>query len=152
MPYTITGVTSDDLYGAPLTGNFVVGSAETITFLTSQDFITEGPEYATISLDNGKGSTEILTNDTATEYDPYWETTGTSLLLTGEDFGSAAPDTITDTGGSNTVLTKQGFDTYVKPADLYNTRASFAFNGSSNSVSFAANSVYENGVQCTPFC
>lgn len=147
VPYTITGVTSDDLYGAPLTGNFVVGSAETITFLTSQDFITEGPEYATISLDNGKSSTEILIKDTATEYDPYWETTGTSLLLTGEDFGSAAPDTITDTGGSNTVLTKQGFDTYVRPVDLYGNRASFAFNGSSHSVSFAANSVFNIGTQ-----
>ena len=67
VPYTITGVTSDDLYGAPLTGNFVVGSAETITFLTSQDFVTEGPEYATISLDNGKSSTEILINDTELE-------------------------------------------------------------------------------------
>lgn len=46
VPYTITGVTSDDLYGAPLTGNLVVGSAEPIVFLTSQDFVTEGPNMS----------------------------------------------------------------------------------------------------------
>ena len=48
VPYTITGVTSSDIEGAPLTGNFVItGGTDTIEFLTSRDFITEGPEYIT---------------------------------------------------------------------------------------------------------
>lgn len=146
VPYTITGVTSADLYGAPLTGNFVVGTDDTITFLTSQDFVTEGSEYATISLDNGRSSAEILINDTANEYDPYYNTVGTSLLLTGEDYGSASPLTFTDTSPNNTAFTMQGTGSYVRNIDLYNDNFSYAFGGT-DYLSFNASTAFNIGTQ-----
>lgn len=146
VPYTITGVTSDDLYGAPLTGNFVVGTNDTITFLTSQDFVTEGPEYVTITLDNGRGSAEILVNDTTTEFDPRRNTQGTVLLLTGEDFGTANPLTFTDTGPNNTSFTMQGSGSYVRDIDLYTDDFSLIFNGTQY-LAFNASTAYNIGTQ-----
>lgn len=146
VPYTITGVTSADLYGAPLTGNFVVGTNDTITFLTSQDFVTEGPEYATIRLDNGRSSAEILINDTANEYDPYYSSLGTALLLTGEDYGSASPLTFTDTGPNNTTFTQQGTGAYVRNIDLYNDNFSYVFSGT-DYISFNTSTAFNIDTQ-----
>ena len=129
-----------------MTGNFVVGTNDTITFLTSQDFVTEGPEYATISLDNGRSSAEILINDTANEYDPYYTTAGTSLLLTGEDYGTANPLTFTDTSPNNTAFTMQGTGSYVRNIDLYNGNFSYLFSGT-DYLSFNASTAFNIGTQ-----
>ena len=55
IPYTITGVTSADIAGAPLTGNFVVDSVgvsvETLTISATQDATQEGTETLTVTLD-----------------------------------------------------------------------------------------------------
>jgi hypothetical protein len=52
-PYTISGVTSADIGGAPLTGTFTA-NGETRTYTVTNDFVTEGPETFLITLDNGQ--------------------------------------------------------------------------------------------------
>jgi hypothetical protein len=54
-PYTITGVSSADIGGAPLTGTFTA-NGETRTYTVTDDFVTEGPEIFLMSLDNGQSS------------------------------------------------------------------------------------------------
>ena len=70
VPYTIsgTGITSDDIDGAPLTGNFTIDSAGDafLTLNITADASTEGTETLTLTLD-GKGiSTSVTINDTST--------------------------------------------------------------------------------------
>ena len=59
IPYTISGVTSEDINGASLTGNFTLGYNEDagrydgfFSLSFAPDLITEGNETLTISLDN----------------------------------------------------------------------------------------------------
>lgn len=66
VPYTITGVSSSDISGASLTGNFtILGNSAVQNFTVATDFTTEGPETFTLSLDNGKGSVLVSINDTS---------------------------------------------------------------------------------------
>lgn len=68
VPYTITGISSDDIDGASLTGNFTVDSAGDafLTLNITADAETEGTETLTLTLD-GKGvSTTVSINDTST--------------------------------------------------------------------------------------
>jgi hypothetical protein len=65
LPFTITGIDSDDITG-DLTGNFTVNgnTAQTIVTLVA-DNTTEGTETMTLALDNG-GATQIVSiNDTS---------------------------------------------------------------------------------------
>jgi hypothetical protein len=52
-PYTISGVTSADIGGAPLTGTFTA-NGETRSYTVTNDFVTEGPETFLMTLDNGQ--------------------------------------------------------------------------------------------------
>lgn len=61
VPYTITGVTSDDINGASLTGNFVINNNEAVeTFVTTVNPAVEGNETFTLTLDNGFAFVEII--------------------------------------------------------------------------------------------
>lgn len=66
VPYTITGVTSADISGAPLTGNFNVNNnTASITFVASNDGILEGSELFTLTLNgiNPTVSTSVTIAD-----------------------------------------------------------------------------------------
>ena len=65
LPYTITGVDTADISGASLTGDFVKGTTDSVTFTVATDGITEGVETFAIELDNGKASTSVTINDTS---------------------------------------------------------------------------------------
>lgn len=69
LAYTIAGITSADLSkgSAPLTGEFVVGTTDSITLRLANDKATEGPETATLSLDGIKAATpvSVTVNDTS---------------------------------------------------------------------------------------
>ncbi len=69
VPYTITGVTTDDINGASLTGNFVVGTTDSITLTTIADLTTEGTETLVLTLDGiGEAvSVDILDTSAAPE-------------------------------------------------------------------------------------
>ena len=51
VAYTITGVSSADVSNASLTGNFVVGTTDQITYTVASDGLTEGGETFTMTLD-----------------------------------------------------------------------------------------------------
>ena len=68
VAYTITGVTSADISGASLTGNFNIQSnTRTITFTAAADALTDGSdETFSLTLDNGQGGTaEVIIRDTS---------------------------------------------------------------------------------------
>ena len=67
VPYTITGVNSNDISGASLTGNFIINASGegTQTFTIANDELTEGTETFNLTLDNGETSIQITVNDTS---------------------------------------------------------------------------------------
>jgi len=65
IPYTITGVTSPDISSASLTGNFVVGTTDSIIYTASNDVTTEGTETFTMTLDGLSESTAVSILDTS---------------------------------------------------------------------------------------
>ena len=67
VPYTITGITTADIGGSSLTGNFTVNSnSATATFSVTADATTEGTETFVLTL-NGTSTTQSVTiNDTST--------------------------------------------------------------------------------------
>lgn len=65
VPYTITGVTSGDIDGASLTGNFVVGTTDAITLTTTEDLTTEGNETLTVTLDVQGNTINVTIVDTS---------------------------------------------------------------------------------------
>ena len=68
VPYTITGITSADIDGASLTGNFTIDSAGDafLTLNITADGATEGTETLTLTLDGQGVSTTVSINDTST--------------------------------------------------------------------------------------
>jgi uncharacterized protein YxjI len=60
VPYTVTGVSSDDINGASLKGNFYINNnTASVTFNIKGDAFTENTEILTLSLDNGKASVSV---------------------------------------------------------------------------------------------
>lgn len=67
IPYTVTGIDSDDLSSGSLTGNFtIVSGTATQSFTMANDFKTEGTETATLTLSSpGSGSRSWTIIDTS---------------------------------------------------------------------------------------
>ena len=69
VPYTITGISSDDLETSStigMKGNFLVNNnTATITIRIKADNITESTETMTLSLDNGNASKSVTINDSS---------------------------------------------------------------------------------------
>ena len=90
VPYTITGVSTTDIGGASLTGNFIVGGASSITIQASADTtFDDGTETFTLALDNGNATTSVTIADTskptATYFLSFNDATpdeGTTLIVT----------------------------------------------------------------------
>ena len=109
LPYTITGVTSADLAGASLTGNFVVGTTDSLTFTATADATTEGDEGFVISLDNGESTFNLAIVDTST-------TPGDSYTINTTNDGSGAyvlsgTDALGAVSGNNQTVTVSVGDT-----------------------------------------
>ena len=68
VPYTITGIDSNDIGGASLTGTFTVNNNTSSASATiAEDLTTEGTETLTLTLDNGQASVSVTINDTSVE-------------------------------------------------------------------------------------
>ena len=83
IPYTITGVSSDDISGAPLTGNFVVGTTDSVTLNVTEDALTEGNESLTFTLDNGEDDIDVIITDTS--LDPTYNLSGPTTVTEGDN-------------------------------------------------------------------
>jgi hypothetical protein len=70
--YTITGVSSADLYGASLTGS--VSNGDVLSYSLNPDQITEGTETFTITLNNGLATQSVTILDSS-----VWPASGTVL-------------------------------------------------------------------------
>lgn len=68
FPYTISGVSSADISGAPLFGS--VTNGQVLTFNVTADVSTEGAETFAISLNNGQASASVTINDTSISVTP----------------------------------------------------------------------------------
>lgn len=109
LPYTISGVTGADIAGAALTGNFVVGTTDSLTFNVTSDATTEGDEGFIIALDNGEATKSIAIVDTST-------TPGNSYTIATSNSGSGAytlsgSDRLGAVNGSNQTVTINVNDT-----------------------------------------
>lgn len=63
--YTISGVESADIGGASLTGSFIVGTTESVTFTLTEDSAEEGAELIFLGLNNGEAISYVTVNDTS---------------------------------------------------------------------------------------
>ena len=109
VPYTITGtgITTADIGGASLTGNFTVDTAGDAfqTFNVTADATTEGAETFTLTLDGKSISTSVTFNDTSTTIivdPPLGPFIGSMTLTPSEDTWydiHAAPDPYTNENG-----------------------------------------------------
>ena len=106
IPYTITGISSDDINGENLTGVFTIsGNRADKTFTVTADRSTETTETFTIALDNGASTIDLVINDTSqtptfslsADTNPVPEGTSVtvSLLTTEKDDGDIVNYTIT---------------------------------------------------------
>ena len=66
LPYTISGISANDVTTGSLTGSFTVNSGlATATITMSADQLTEGAETATLTLNNAAASNFVVVNDTS---------------------------------------------------------------------------------------
>ena len=134
VPYTITGVSSADISGASLTGNFtVVSNTASATFTTTQDYVTEGNETFVLTLNTIGTNVSVLLID-------YTKTRTYSL-------STDATTTVTEGGSFNITLTTTNvFDSTLVPytitgitsADINNASltGNFTINSNTSSQSF----------------
>ena len=103
VPYTITGVTSNDIDGDPLTGDFTVNSnTSSLLFSVADDGITEGTEVFTITLDSITPTVSIsvsISDPTSGEIDGGSPTTPSfESIVDGGTPATASFDEIIDGG------------------------------------------------------
>tara|TARA_R110000851_G_scaffold198669_1_gene349729 strand:+ start:1541 stop:8431 length:6891 start_codon:yes stop_codon:yes gene_type:complete len=117
LPYTITGISTDDIGGASLTGAFVVGTTDTRTLNITADETSEGQETITLSLNNALATQDVIISDTSTVAASYSLNISDTTVNEGDSFtvnisatngvaGVQVPYTITgvtsaDIGGSS---------------------------------------------------
>ena len=75
--YTVTGISAADLSAGGVTGKFVViNNTATASFTFANDYLTEGVETFTLSLDGMTQSVSITVNDTSLTPSYSWSTPG----------------------------------------------------------------------------
>lgn len=88
VPYTITGVSINDLVNGSLTGSFIVqNNSASLTLNLNADSLTEGAEALTLSLNNGAATISVTVNDNSTGtvsyyHDPHWYNEFSASFLT----------------------------------------------------------------------
>lgn len=146
VPYTITGITSDDILSGQLTGNFTVtDNTATVSFVTREDQLTEGTETALLSLDGGLGEIAVEVSDTSISQtyvisknvSPVDEGTQVTLTLqtTGVPANTSFPYTITGVSSAD-----------ISGASLtgsFTTSGTYALATASFTLSIAADSITE---------
>jgi len=128
VPYTITGVTTDDI-GISLTGNFTIGSTGegNITIPISTDSVSDENETLLLSLDNNEDSISISISDLV---QTYTVTTNKTEVVEGESIEITL--TTTNVQNGTIIYWKDFTGTSISPeADDYSDNA--------NSGSFSIN-------------
>jgi plastocyanin len=84
VPYTITGIDSADISGEPLTGNFVVGTDITRTYVIAADGSLEGSE--TLYFESASQTITVQINDTSNSPITYNLVASVGAVDEGESF------------------------------------------------------------------
>jgi hypothetical protein len=143
LDYTITGVSSEDIDGASLTGTFTVTSGTaTLSVSTTADVSTEGEETFNLALDNGGDTVDVLFTDTSIE-----PTYTLSRSATAVNEGGSFTITLSTTGVENGVTVPYTI-TGVSSADISgrSLTGSFTVNSgtaSSGTITVAADATTE---------
>jgi hypothetical protein len=117
-----------DVGGASLTGNFTVGSSETLTLTVTEDAATEGTETFALALDNGEASINVTINDTSVEpVATYALSSSADTVNEGSTF-TITLSTSNVANGTNVAYTITG----VSSADINNASLTGAFNIQNN--------------------
>lgn len=105
VPYSISGISAEDLSSGSLSGNFAInnGSA-TVTLTTASDALTEGTETITITAGGQTSSTAINDNS----FNPVTGPAETVLLLAGDGVNGANNNGFSDSSSNNFTITKTG--------------------------------------------
>jgi hypothetical protein len=138
IPYTITGITSADISGASLTGNFTVNSGTASVVLNiSNDFATEGNETLTLSLNNGAASISVTIIDTSLL--PTYSLARSAATVTEGDSFTITLTTTNLPNGSTVPYTITG----VSSSDINNASLTGNFTISGNSASLVVNTTWD---------
>lgn len=141
VPYTITGVSSADIGGASLTGNFTVNNnAATLVVNVTADLTTEGTEIFTLTLDFLSVSQSVTINDTSTT--PVVPTYSVTPAASSVNEGSALAINVATTNVNNgTTL----YWTATNAGDFNTSSGSFTINSNAGSftVTPAADAITE---------
>jgi hypothetical protein len=148
LPYTITGtgITSADLGGASLTGNFTVNSnTASLVLNIAADYTTEGSETFTLALNNGSASISVTINDTS-QLPTYSLSRSAATVTEGQSFtitltttslqnGDTVPYTISGTG--------------ITSGDIGGASLTGNFIINNNSASLVINTTWDYAVEST---
>jgi len=135
LPYTITGISSNDVTTGSLSGSFTVSNnLATATITLSADELTEGAETATLTLNNAAASNFVLVNDTSLTSNEIASPDEINGLVGWYDYTDGVYKTngndFTDEYASFTVSWVNG--TASVQANQVNGRNSYVFSGSGN--------------------
>ena len=138
VPYTITGITSADISGASLTGNFTVsGGTANVVLNIANDYSTEGSETLTLALNNGAASIAVAVNDTSLL--PTYSLARSAVSVTE---GGSFTITLTTTNLPNGTTVPYTI-TGVSSSDIDNASLTGNFTISSNSASLVVNTTWD---------
>ena len=138
VPYTITGITSADISGASLTGNFTVsGGTANVVLNIANDYSTEGSETLTLALNNGAASIAVAINDTSLL--PTYSLTRSAVSVTE---GGSFTITLTTTNLPNGTTVPYTI-TGVSSSDIDGASLTGNFTISGNSASLVVNTTWD---------
>jgi hypothetical protein len=140
VPFTITGVTTADLgEGETLTGYFTINAIGYGAVFRDilDDYLTEGTETLTLSLDNGAASVAVTINDTS-RLPTYSLARSAATVTEGDSFTI----TLTTTNLSNGEIVPYTI-TGVSSADINEASLTGDFTISSNSASLLVNTSWD---------
>ena len=135
VAYTISGsgITTGDIGGASLTGNFTISSGTaSITFNVTADATTEGTESLTLALDNGQSSVSINILDTSATPTYALSISGGATTV---NEGSSVTVILTTTNVADGTTVAYTLGGTISSADILGGSLSGNFTVSSNSAS-----------------
>jgi len=111
VPYTITGVTSADINGAPTSGSFtILNNTASVVIQTTEDATTEGDDNFTLTLNNGADEISVVIKDTSLTPEAQFTLTADSTTVNEGDSVTITLTTTNITTGDPVAYTITGID------------------------------------------